>query len=109
METAELGSAFVEGLEQDNSTEKGLLWKSKERLLSVFVAFIVAARMPFGRKPLGPQFLLHWIVAARIEWMTTEQSAKCERGSSKGAVTSNRLGCIFRTGWRESTRSWKKR
>jgi hypothetical protein len=45
METAELDQASEVGREQSNSTEKGLPWKSKGRLLSVFVAFSVAARI----------------------------------------------------------------
>jgi hypothetical protein len=45
METAELAQASVVEPAQSNSTEKGLPWKSKGRLLSVFVAFSVAARI----------------------------------------------------------------
>ena len=101
--------ASVAGPGQGSSTERGSQWRLRARLLSVFVAFSLAARIIVRPKPLRSSVLLHWIVAARTEWMTTEQSAKRERTSSKGAVTSNRLGCIFRTSWRESARCWKKR
>jgi hypothetical protein len=52
METAELNLASVGGRERSNSTEKGLPWKSKGRLLSVFVAFSVAARITVRPKTL---------------------------------------------------------
>jgi hypothetical protein len=44
-EIGEMNQASVVGREQSNSTEKGLPWKLKGRLLSVFVAFSVAARI----------------------------------------------------------------
>jgi hypothetical protein len=45
METADWGLASVAERGQSNSTEKGWRWRLEARLLSVFVAFSLAARI----------------------------------------------------------------
>ena len=67
-----------------------------------------------GREQLSPaklsaQGLFHRIVAAAVEGVATEQSAKCHHTPTHRAVAFNRLGGVLRTGRLESARRWKKR
>ena len=96
--------------EPGRSTEKVLLWRSKEQLLAVFVAFSLGpAGLLSGLDPVPVSLSFHWIVSARAERMATQQSAYRHHTSSHGAISINGLDGILGTRGIESARSWKKR